>query len=74
MVDANITCGRACARFRREALNVTQKQVAKELNYSQENISAFENGRNSNNLIFMWYIRNGLFNYYSINEVCGCNG
>ena len=58
-----------CKRFRQEQLKVTQQDVAEE--YSQENSSAFENGRNGNVVIFMWYVKNGLFDYYSINDICG---
>lgn len=60
-----------CKKFRQEQLKVTQKDVAEELNFSQENISAFENGRNGNVVIFMWYVKNGLFDYYSIDEITG---
>ena len=53
-------CGDLCRRYRQEVLKVTQKEAAEELEYTQENISAFENGRNSNNIIFMWYVRKGI--------------
>ena len=58
-----------CSEFRKDVLKITQEDLAKELDYSQENISAFENGRNANSIIFIWYIKNGLFNYYSINDL-----
>ena len=64
-------CGDLCRRYRQEVLKITQKEAAEELEYTQENISAFENGRNSNNIIFMWYVRKGILNYYSIDELCG---
>lgn len=60
-----------CKKFRQEQLKVTQEDVAKELGYSQENISAFENGRNGNVIIFMWYVKEGLFDYYSIDDIYG---
>lgn len=63
-------CGNVCAEFRKSVLNMTQQEVAEELNYSQENISAFEKGRNYNNQIFLWYVKKGLFSHYSINDVC----
>jgi predicted transcriptional regulator len=69
--DAYKVCGGLCRKYRQEILNITQEQVAKELDYSQENISAFENGRNSNNIIFMWYVRNGILNHFSLDELCG---
>lgn len=48
---------------------MTQQQVADALNYSQENISSFENGRNSNNRIFLWYIKQGLFEFWAIDDI-----
>ena len=71
MDNPNKICGELCAKFRKDVLKVTQEDVAKELDYSQENISAFENGRNANSLIFLWYVRNGLLSYYSVDEICG---
>ena len=69
--DVYKVCGDMCRKFRQDVLNITQEQVAKELDYSQENISAFENGRNSNNIIFMWYVRNGILDYFSLDDLCG---
>ena len=60
-----------CRTYRQNVLKVTQEQVANDLEYSQENISAFENGRNCNSTIFMWYVKNGILNYYSLDEICG---
>lgn len=71
MDNPNKLCGECCAKFRKDVLGITQEQVAKELDYSQENISAFENGRNANNAIFLWYVQKGLFNHYSLDEICG---
>ena len=64
-------CAELCKKYRQEILKMTQEEVAKELEYSQENISAFENGRNSNNIIFMWYVSKGILKHYSIDELCG---
>lgn len=64
-------CGDMCRKFRQDVLKITQEDVAKELGYSQENISAFENNRNSNNIIFMWYVKNGILKHYSLDELCG---
>lgn len=66
-----VVCGALCRKYRQEVLNLTQTDVANDLNYSQENISAFENGRNSNNTIFMWYVKQGILNHYSLDELCG---
>lgn len=71
MDNPNKICGEYCAKFRKDVLGITQEQLAKELDYSQENISAFENGRNANNVIFLWYVKKGLLNYYSLDEICG---
>ena len=65
--------GELCAEFRKDILHITQEQVAEELDYSQENISAFENGRNANANILFWYLKKGLLNHYSIDELCGGN-
>lgn len=49
--------GLVCAQLRRKK-NISQVKVALELNYSVENISSFENGRNDNVRIFLWYMNN----------------
>lgn len=69
MKDVSKKCGELCAIFRKEELKMTQQQVADALNYSQENISSFENGRNSNNRIFLWYIKQGLFEFWTIDDI-----
>lgn len=48
-----------CKRLRR-TLDIKQTQVAIETGYSLKTISAFENGRNNNALILLWYINHGL--------------
>lgn len=59
--------GEYCKCFRINELNLTQFDVAKQLGYSKENISSFENGRNDNVVIFLWYVNKGLFNHIDIN-------
>lgn len=54
-----ITIGRKCANFRR-SIGYSQKQVADELGYSRTNISMFENGKNYNMTILLWYLKRGL--------------
>lgn len=54
-----ITIGRKCANFRR-SIGYSQKQVADELGYSRANISMFENGKNYNMMILLWYLKRGL--------------
>lgn len=55
----DITIGRKCANFRR-LIGYSQQQVADELGYSRTNISMFENGRNYNMVILLWYLKRGL--------------
>lgn len=52
--------GLNCQEFRRTKTLYRQSDVAKDLRYSVENISAFENGRNDNARILMWYILHGM--------------
>lgn len=47
--------GAECARLR-QICGLTQQQVADMIGYSKENISAFENGRNGNVVIFNAYM------------------
>lgn len=54
------TIGLQCKEFR-EKIGYTQFDVAKELDCSKENISAFETGRNNSAIIYNWYIEKGLF-------------
>lgn len=58
--------GRACRTYRQKR-GVTQADVANQLGYSVENISAFETGRNDNCRILLWYFENGM----TINDVTG---
>ena len=54
---------------RRQA-KVKQSEVAKELGYSLENISAFENGRNNNAEILLYYIKRGwIYDIFSDVEI-----
>lgn len=63
--------GNICMVYRRDVLGMTQADVADALGYSQENISAFENGRNSNLTILLWYVHMGLFDVYTADDLCG---
>ena len=49
-----------CKEYRMNVLGMTQADVANELGYTRTNISEFENGRNRNFAIFLWYIGKGL--------------
>lgn len=58
MFDIN-KIGSICGTFRR-SLKLTQDDVAKATGYSKGNIGHFEQGRNDNLNILLWYIMNGL--------------
>ena len=51
--------GQRCKQFRVEH-SFYQTDVAFETGYSAENISAFENGRNDNARILLWYFAHGM--------------
>lgn len=63
--------GRCCQEFRVYHLGKTQQDVATDCGYTRENISRFEHGRNDNNIIFLWYVKHGLLNEYSIEDLVG---
>lgn len=52
--------GLNCQTFRINKTNYSQTMVAKELGFSVENISSFENSRNDNYYILLWYLRKGM--------------
>ena len=54
-----LTIGQKCANFRR-LMGISQQQVADELGYTRTNISMFENGKNYNMTILLWYLKRGL--------------
>lgn len=49
--------GQICAKVRREK-GYTQLKASFDVGYAPENISSFENGRNDNMRIFLWYLEN----------------
>lgn len=51
--------GKKCKEFRM-SLGYTQDDVGYSIGYSRETISMFENGKNDNLLIFLWYISMGM--------------
>ncbi len=55
----NMSIGKRCANFRR-LIGYSQQQVADELGYTRTNISMFENGKNYNMNILLWYLKRGL--------------
>lgn len=52
--------GSRCRDYRLNVLGLKQSDVADEIGYSKESVSAFENGRNNNAVILMYYINHGL--------------
>lgn len=51
--------GKKCQEFRL-SLGYTQEDVGNCIGYSRETISMFENGKNDNLIIFLWYITMGM--------------
>lgn len=51
--------GRICRDFRL-GMGLPMTAVATATGYSQQNICHFEQGRNDNSTILLWYIANGL--------------
>ena len=61
--------GAMCSEYRRYFLKgVSQQQIANETGVSRELVSKFERGTNPNALVFMWYIRHGLFDWMPIEK------
>lgn len=52
--------GRLCKEYRKEFTDFRQIDVGLDLGYSQENIASYEQGRNNNFTILLWYINQGL--------------
>ena len=61
------TVGSKCQNFRTTQLRMRQIDVAEKIGCSRENIAAFEQGRNYNMHILLWYMSQGL----SIDELRG---
>lgn len=55
--------GRRCKQYRID-LGLHQTDVAADTGYSVENISSFENGRNDNARILLWYLSCGMTTEY----------
>lgn len=51
--------GNQCREYR-QSLGKLQNDVADDTGYSPMNISAFENGRNCNYRILLWYVHHGI--------------
>lgn len=55
--------GAMCAQFRRMYTSYTQEQAADEIGCSREVVCKFERGRSCNAIVFLWYIKQGLFEW-----------
>ena len=53
------TIGGICKAYR-ISNRIKQSEVAESVGCSIENVSSFENGRNNNCRIFLWYLAHGL--------------
>lgn len=49
-------------------------QVAQSCGVSRELVSKFERGVLPNSLVFLWYIKNGIFDWVPYNKWCGWQG
>ena len=58
--------GRRCQVFRVKQ-GYRQTDVAADTGYHFGNVSAFENGRNDNTRIFLWYLQHGM----TLDEILG---
>lgn len=54
-----VDLGKKCKEFR-ISIGLLQSHVAYDTGYSVENVSKFENGKNNNLIIFLWYVDRGL--------------
>lgn len=66
--------GGMCATYRRYFTYKSQDDVAYEVGCSRESVSKFERGRVCNAIIFLWYIRQGIFNWLPAEKWDGWDG
>lgn len=67
--------GAMCHEYRiYELKGITQQHIANECNVSREAVSKFERGTLSNAVIFLWYIKHGIFDWMPIEKWCGWEG
>lgn len=65
--------GAMCANYRRYYTEFSQQEVADDVGCSREAISKFERGRVCNGVIFLWYIKQGIFNWVPVEKWNGWN-
>lgn len=67
--------GAMCHEYRKYHLKgVTQKKIADDCGMSREIVSKFERGTSPNAIIFMWYIKHGIFDWLPIDRWNGWGG
>lgn len=54
-----MSIGKICAKYRKEC-GYRQIDVSLDTGYAVTNVSSFENGRNDNGYLFLWYILHGM--------------
>ena len=65
--------GAMCANYRRYYTDFSQQEVADDIGCSREAVSKFERGRVCNGVIFLWYIKQGIFNWIPVEKWNGWN-
>ena len=60
--------GAMCSSFRRFHTDYSQQDAADEIGCSREAVSKFERGRYNNSVIFLWYIKKGVFEYVPVEK------
>ena len=65
--------GAMCANYRRYYTDFSQQEVADDIGCSREAVSKFERGRVCNGVIFLWYIKQGVFNWVPVDKWNGWN-
>lgn len=68
---SNFYIGAMCSNFRKYKLNQSQQNVADECGVSRELVSKFERGALPNSLVFLYYIKMGIFDWLPIEHWTG---
>lgn len=71
---SNEYIGAMCANYRKYELNITQEQVAIDCCVSRELVSKFERGVLPNSLVFLYYIKRGIFDWIPYDKWNGWQG
>ena len=60
--------GAMCSNYRRYYTGASQENVATDVGCDSSTVSKFERGVRPNAVIFMWYIKRGLFDWVPIEK------